>query len=116
MERLTKLLNSTGWLVVTLTFFLLVLGTIVYWEIKSNDYRYRSVEHEITIDLRDDVGGRELEAIRKNLSRQTYQNVYAEAVDPSRNVYKFRVSCPPDQVRGLVAWLRSRIWVEDARQ
>lgn len=78
-------------------------------------FKQNSAEHTFTVDLKDDLGWSEFDAIQKNLEATTHQRVYAELVDPGRKIYRIRVKCPPDHVPRIWDWLSGRQWVENAQ-
>ena len=109
-----KLIREIGWPLIVLSFFLIVLGIIFVKEVRGRSYKARSVSHEVMVDLRDDLGWQEIEAIKDNLRFKTYQPVQEQMIDRKKNVYMVKIMCPPEDFVGLLTWLKSRRWVESA--
>jgi len=111
---MVKLINSLGWTITLLGFFLIVLATIVIREIHMHQYMSRSVPYEVKVDLFDDLGQNEINAIEENLAHKTKQPVSRRIVDNRKKIYIVNVMCPPDDASSILQWLKSRTWVESA--
>ena len=82
--------------------------------VHMNAYRQKSSTCIMLVDLDDQSGYEQIEAIRRSLELQTYQPVQNELVDPNRQIYRLQVSCPPTDRKNIWAWIFSRNYVNNA--
>lgn len=93
---------------------LMALSIIAWRQHRIWQFKNQSVEHTFIVDLKDNCGWQEMDAIQKNLEQTTHQPVYGELVDGRRQVYRIKVKAPPEDGRTIWDWLSGRAWVEKA--
>lgn len=114
MNRLIALIRSYAFPSIMFVMLLIALGIIAWRQHQIWEFKVQSVEHTFVIDLRDEYGWQEMDAIKKNLEQTTHQPVYGELLDDRRQVYRIKVKAPPKESHSIWDWLSGRAWVERA--